>query len=351
MTNISDFDYHLPPELIAKTPPAVRGASRMLTLDRATGECAIESFTNFPDHLRGGDCLVINNTKVIKARLYALKNGGGARVEILLVAPSETPGRWSCLMKPAKRAPPGTRLLLEMAAGQTGASEEWLTVTERLPEGFSEVEFDSSTPLKVVDRLGHVPLPPYIKREDTPSDIDRYQTVFAKTQGAVAAPTAGLHFDHATLSALAGKGVKMAELTLHVGPGTFQPVKVEHIEEHQMHSEWIDVPSSTADAVNGTRKSGGRVCAVGTTSLRAMESRLRTDGSLEAGDGWTDIFIHPPHRPRSADMLLTNFHLPKSTLLMLVCAFAGRERVMRAYELAIAERLRFYSYGDCMLII
>ncbi len=348
MNRLSDYDYVLPPELVASAPPAVRGASRMLVLDRATGACETRLFSDLPAYLDRGDCLALNTTRVIKARLNTVKNGDGARIELLLVAQMDSPRRWSCLMKHAKRTSPGTRLKLTPPPLST--PDEWVTVLERLPDGLSEVEFDSPTPFAVIDRFGHIPLPPYIKRPDTPSDADRYQTVYSKTPGAVAAPTAGLHFDQAMITTLRQKGVNLAELTLHVGPGTFQPVKVESLDEHRMHTEWFDLPAAAAEQLNATRRKGGRVCAIGTTALRVLESRFGVDGTLQAGSGWTDIFIRPPQVPKAADMLLTNFHLPKSTLLMLVCAFAGTAHIKAAYDLAIRERFRFYSYGDCMLI-
>ncbi len=346
----SDFDYALPAELIAQSPPARRGDSRMLVLDIASGSASLHRFEELPAFLRQGDCMAFNNTKVIKARLFASRPSG-AKTEILLLSPSASglPGEWIALMKPGKRVKTGAPLeLLDKDGIPSGLS---LDVLSRTPDGEFSLRIEPSLLEEVLERCGHIPLPPYIKRSDEAADSSRYQTVFASAPGAVAAPTAGLHFTPESLERVKALGVFSAELTLHVGQGTFKPVSVENVEDHKMHSEDFVLPAQAADTLNSARRSGGRILAVGTTSLRVLETCVGADRLFASRAGSTDIFIHPPCRPRSAEMLLTNFHLPKSTLLMLVCAFAGsRENVMKAYELAIRERMRFFSYGDCMLL-
>ena len=344
----SDFDYELPEELIAQHPPEHRGDSRMLVLDPAAGSMKIVPFREFPDYFNAGDLIAVNNTKVIKARLFAKKESG-AKIEIMLLAPV-TDTRWSCLLKPAKRVAPGT--VLRLLDPALNVSEKSVRLVSKDIDGNCIVEFLESDVERTLAQCGHMPLPPYIRRTaDYEPDAERYQTVYAKAPGAVAAPTAGLHFTKEILAALSGKGVKEAELTLHVGQGTFKPVTVENIEEHPMHSEHFILTEATAGLLNDTRRAGGRIAAIGTTSLRALESCVREDGYFEAVETDTSIFIYPPCKVKSIDMLLTNFHLPKSTLLMLVSAFAGHELVMEAYRYAVKERMRFFSYGDCMLIL
>lgn len=356
MMRTSDFDYSLPEELIAQKPPQKRGDSRMLVLDPATGACNIVPFSDFPGFMRSGDTVVINNTKVIRARLYAQK-ATGAKIEILLLSPvaeniSSASGKWSprwnCLLKPAKRVEPGTVLSLLAADGQPSGKN--IRLVSKDISGDCVVEFVEADVENTLKICGHIPLPPYIKRHDEAPDSERYQTLYASAPGAVAAPTAGLHFNTEVFAELERKGVTKTKLTLHVGQGTFKPVTADIVAEHKMHGERYTLSPETADMLNRTRTSGGRILAVGTTSLRTLESCVGNDGFFKASSGETSIFIHPPYKVRSADMLLTNFHLPKSTLLMLVCAFAGYEATMKAYELAVKEKMRFFSYGDCMLI-
>ncbi len=343
----SDFDYDLPAELIAQHPPAERSAARMLALNRDTGECELRGFRDFGEYLRAGDCLVLNDTRVIPARLFGIKEGGGARLELLLLRPQGDVGnRWAALVRPARRVRRGAGIrLLDRGGGETDVS---CRLVDRVAEE-AILEFDGEVDA-ILARCGHMPLPPYIRREDELSDQERYQTVFARHPGAVAAPTAGLHFTPEVLDGLRAKGVQVAELTLHVGPGTFRPVAVEDLCEHRMHTERYVLPSETAVAINRARHAGGRIVAVGTTVVRVLESCADAGGLVRPGEGETDIFLHPPYRPRVVDLLLTNFHLPRSTLLMLVCCLADRERVLAAYRLAVARGLRFYSYGDCMLL-
>ncbi len=344
-----EFDYILPPELIAQHPPPRRDSSRMLAMERSTGKCEVRSFKDILDYLSPGDCAVINNSRVIRARLYGLKNGDGARIELLLVR--ELPGgAWETLVRPGKRARAGTRIRLTPATG-TGEVEAWASILGRDSDGSFTVSFDSALPVpEILESYGHIPLPPYIKRGDNPSDASTYQTIYSRIPGSVAAPTAGLHFSNEILAAMKDKGVAVAELTLHVGPGTFLPVSAENIEEHRMHSEFYRLPEEAAEAVNGARGRGKKILAVGTTTVRVLESCADAQGRVRPGSGETSIFLHPPRKPRVPDMLLTNFHLPKSTLIMLVCTFAEREKVLAAYELAKSEGFRFYSYGDCMLL-
>jgi S-adenosylmethionine:tRNA ribosyltransferase-isomerase len=343
----SDFDYDLPAELIAQHPPTERSAARMLALNRETGECALRCFQDLREYLRPGDCVVLNDTRVIPARLFGIKEGGGARIELLLLRPQGDGGnRWAALVRPARRVRRGAEIrLLDRSGGETAFS---CRLVDRVAEE-AILEFDGEADA-ILARCGHMPLPPYIRREDELSDQERYQTVFARNPGAVAAPTAGLHFTPGILDGLRADGVRVAELTLHVGPGTFRPVAVEDLREHRMHTERYVLPSETAAAINGARRAGGRIVAVGTTVVRVLESCADADGLVRPGAGETDIFLHPPCRLRAVDLLLTNFHLPRSTLLMLVCCLADRERVLAAYRLAVARRLRFYSYGDCMLL-
>jgi S-adenosylmethionine:tRNA ribosyltransferase-isomerase len=334
---IEEFDYELPPELIAQAPAAERGASRLLRLDGRTGGLADGRFADLPSFLRAGDLLVFNDTRVIKARLQGIRESGG-RIEALVER--VMPPRKALAMLRASNSPrPGTRIRFGDVAGAT--------VVERREE-FFVLEFDADV-AGVLERCGQLPLPPYIERPATDEDAARYQTVYARAPGAVAAPTAGLHFDQAMLDRVAAMGVQLAHVTLHVGAGTFQPVRVDKIEDHVMHGEHYEIPEATADAIAQTRARGGAVTAVGTTSLRALESAA-SRGPVGAGGGETRLFIRPGYHFRVVDRLLTNFHLPCSTLLMLVSAFAGLEAVRSAYAHAIRERYRFFSYGDAMLI-
>ncbi|MFA6103285.1 MAG: tRNA preQ1(34) S-adenosylmethionine ribosyltransferase-isomerase QueA [Victivallaceae bacterium] len=347
------FDYHLPEELIAQYPAANRDDSRMLVLDRHTGECEIRRFTDIVNYLNPGDGIVFNNTRVMNARMYGIKNGtaGSAKVEIMLVSPADTARKkWKALIKPGKRTPPGTRVKLEPSDINQAPGDDWLSVLEHLDDGTFMIEFDSADIDGIQQQYGHIPLPPYIRRKDSPADLERYQTIFAKAPGAVAAPTAGLHFTPEIMDALRAKGVKQAELTLHVGPGTFKPVSVEDVAQHKMHHEDFLLPETTVAMINSVHASGHKILAVGTTTVRVLESCIDSGGALLPRAGSTDIFLYPPYQPKAADMLLTNFHLPKSTLLMLVSTFADREKVLAAYELAKKAKMRFYSYGDCMLL-
>ena len=333
-----DFDYELPPDRIAQHP-APRGASRLLVLDRGGPE-RHRRVSDLPELLRPGDLLVINDTRVIPARLFGRRSSGG-QIEILLTGKAGE-REWDALVKPGRRARPGTVIALD-----EGLTAE---VIEKEETGRHRLRF--SEPIEPhLERLGHMPLPPYIQREDEAEDHERYQTVWAKSPGAIAAPTAGLHFTREILDRLAAAGIEIAEVTLHVGLGTFKPVAAERIEDHQMESERWEVGEATAEAIRRTQERGGRIVAVGTTVVRTLESAaLAGGGEVRAGQGATELFITPRFRFRVVDVLLTNFHLPKSTLLMLVSAFAGRERVLEAYEEAIREEYRFYSYGDAMLV-
>jgi S-adenosylmethionine:tRNA ribosyltransferase-isomerase len=339
---VSDFDYELPSELIAQEP-LPRGESRLLVLDRQ-GPQRYRRIAELPSLLRPGDLLVVNDTRVIPARLAARREGGG-RVELLLVERLQ-PAEWRCLAKPGRRLQPGARLEL---GGEADGESLTARVVER--EGEGQVRILFCEPIEPhLDRLGHVPLPPYIRRPDHPADRERYQTVFAHRPGAIAAPTAGLHLSAALLAALREAGVLIAPLTLHVGLGTFRPVTVERVESHRMSPERYAVPPETARLVGRVRAAGGRIVAVGTTVVRTLETAASAgEGEVSAGEGTTELFIVPGFRFRVVDLLLTNFHLPRSTLLMLVSAFAGRERVLAAYREAIAGAFRFYSYGDAML--
>lgn len=336
---VADFDFELPPELIAQHPAAERSGSRLL--DGRAAEPADRQFRDLPDLLNPGDLLIFNDTQVIKARLYGHKASGGA-VEALVerVLPG-TQEVWAHV-RASKSPKPGSLIRFAEAfdaevLGRCGPDN-----------GMFHLRF-SADPFQLLEAHGHVPLPPYIEHEDSADDVRRYQTVFARNPGAVAAPTAALHFDEGVLAALAARGVRTAGVTLHVGAGTFQPVRVEQIADHKMHSEWFEVPAATVEAINATRAAGGRVISVGTTSLRALESAAR-GGTLQAGASETEIFITPGFQFRVVDGLLTNFHLPKSTLMMLVSALAGYEQVRSLYRHAIAERYRFFSYGDAMLL-
>ena len=350
---VSLFDYELPESLIAQYPPEPRGTSRMLVLDRNTGDCELRSFNDITEYLTPGDGMIFNNTRVMNARMYGMKNGklDAAKIEILLVEPlNGNPQTWKCLLKPGRRVKADVRIKLLDRNNELNHNDDWFTVTGKNSDGTFNIKFSAPDVMTMQQQYGHVPLPPYIQRNDENSDLERYQTVFAKELGAVAAPTAGLHFTNEILDEMSNKGVKTGEVTLHVGPGTFQPVSVENAMDHQMHSENFTFTPDCANMINNIHNKGHKILAVGTTTVRVLESCATPDGHLEPRTGATDIFLYPPYQPRAVDMLLTNFHLPKSTLLMLVSTFAAREKVFAAYELAIREHLRFYSYGDCMLL-
>lgn len=337
----SDYYFELPPELIAQDPLEDRSSSRLLTLDKNTGAVEHHHFREILDFLREGDCLVLNNTKVIPARLYGVKEDTGATIEVLLLKRHEN-DVWETLVKPGKKAKPGTRL----SFGDGLLRAEVLEVVE---EGNRMIRFEyEGIWEELLDRLGEMPLPPYITHKL--ADKNRYQTVYAKYEGSAAAPTAGLHFTKELLEQVEAKGVKLAYVTLHVGLGTFRPVKVDNVKEHHMHSEYYQVTREAADIINGTKAAGGRVICVGTTSCRTIESAADDNGVLKPCCGNTEIFIYPGYRFKVLDALITNFHLPESTLLMLVSALAGREHVLQAYEEAIRERYRFFSFGDACMI-
>lgn len=337
----SDFYYDLPKELIAQSPLSDRSASRLMHLSLKDGSIEHRHFTDILDYLKEGDCLVINDTKVIPARLYGHKEDTGAVIEILLLKRKEN-DIWECLVKPGKKARPGAKI----SFGDGCLKGEIIDVVE---EGNRLIKFTYEGIFEeILDRLGEMPLPPYITKKL--EDKNRYQTVYAKHEGSAAAPTAGLHFTKELLKQVKEKGVKIAHVTLHVGLGTFRPVKVEDVTEHHMHSEFYVVEPEQAELINQTKKNGGRVISVGTTSCRTLESASGEDGTLKAGSGWTDIFIYPGYHFKMIDGLITNFHLPESTLLMLVSALAGKERIMHAYEEAVKEKYRFFSFGDAMFI-
>ncbi len=337
----SDFNYDLPPELIAQTPLEKRDASRLLFLDRATGETEHCVFTDIKEYLREGDCLVMNDSRVLPARLLGTRPGGGA-VEVLLLRDLGD-GRWECLTRPGRKTHPGAKLSF-------GEGELMAEVESVIEDGNRIVRFDyEGIFLEVLERLGKMPLPPYIKTEL--EDNERYQTVYSRELGSAAAPTAGLHFTRELLGDIRALGVRECFVTLHVGLGTFRPVKAEEVEEHEMHSEFCIIPEETARIVTETKRSGGRVICVGTTSCRTLESFANADGTLDARSGWTDIFIYPGYKFKCMDGLITNFHLPESTLVMLISAFAGRANVLNAYAQAVEQRYRFFSFGDAMLIL
>jgi S-adenosylmethionine:tRNA ribosyltransferase-isomerase len=337
----SDFYYDLPEELIAQDPLEDRSSSRLLVLDKETGEIEHRVFREIVDYLNPGDCLVVNNTKVIPARLMGVKEGTGAGIEVLLLKRRQD-NVWETLVKPGKKAKPGARI----SFGDGLLAGEVLEVVE---EGNRLIRFEYEGIFEeILDRLGQMPLPPYITHQL--KDKNRYQTVYAKHEGSAAAPTAGLHFTPELLKQIEEKGVKLAHVTLHVGLGTFRPVKVEDVTDHHMHSEFYMVEEEQARLINETKAAGGRIICVGTTSCRTLESAADENGILKAGSGWTEIFIYPGYRFRILDALITNFHLPESTLLMLVSALAGKDKIMKAYEVAVKERYRFFSFGDAMFI-
>lgn len=335
-----DFYYELPPELIAQTPLERRDSSRLLVLNRKDGSVEHRHFHDILDYLRPGDCLVLNNSRVLPARLLGKRASGGA-VEVLLLKDTGA-DTWECLTKPGRKTPVGTEL--SFGEGLLRA-----TVVGAKEDGNKLVQFHyTGIFLELLEQLGKMPLPPYIKEEL--QDQERYQTVYSKVNGSAAAPTAGLHFTPELLAAIEAKGVKLAWVTLHVGLGTFRPVKAEEITEHHMHSEFCMLSAETAGLLNETRAKGGRIVCVGTTSCRTLESFADESGHFAERSGWTDIFIYPGYRFKAMDALITNFHLPESTLIMLVSAFAGREKVLNAYRIAVEQRYRFFSFGDAMFI-
>lgn len=336
----SDFDFYLPEELIAQTPLEKRDGSRLLVLDKESGAMEHRHFYDLPEYLHVGDCLVLNNSRVLPARLIGTRPGGGAVELVLLRDLGE--GRWECLSRPGRKTKPGTELFF-------GGGELKATVEAVAEGGNRIVKFDyRGIFLEVLERLGKMPLPPYIKEEL--QDPERYQTVYSRELGSAAAPTAGLHFTNELLEKIQAMGVKVCYVTLHVGLGTFRPVKEDEIENHEMHSEFCIIPEDTARTVTETKQKGGRIVAVGTTSCRTLESFAKDDGTLEACSGWTDIFIYPGYSFKCIDALVTNFHLPESTLIMLVSALAGREHILNAYKTAVEEKYRFFSFGDAMFI-
>lgn len=338
----SDFYYDLPEELIAQDPLEDRSSSRLMSLNKLDGTVKHDSFKNIKDYLRPGDCLVINNTKVIPARLYGSKVGTDAGIEILLLKRRES-DIWETLVKPGKKCKPGAKI----SFGDGLLIGEVIDVVE---EGNRLIQFQYDGIFEeILDQLGEMPLPPYITHKL--QDKNRYQTVYAKHEGSAAAPTAGLHFTQELLKEIEEMGVKIAHVTLHVGLGTFRPVKVDDVTKHHMHSEFYMVEESQAKLINDTKAAGGRIISVGTTSCRTLESATGEDGILQAKSGWTEIFIYPGYEFKCIDGLITNFHLPESTLLMLVSALAGKENVMKAYEEAVKERYRFFSFGDAMVIL
>lgn len=340
----ADYDFHLPPEQIAQAPAARRDASRLLVVDRATDSLAHRVFTDLADHVPAGDALVLNETRVFPARLTGRKPTG-ASAEVLLLTPESGEEKvWRALVRPGGKLKPGRMVEI--------SPELVVEIVESTPGGERIVRLHTSLPLaQALERYGEVPLPPYITHPATAEDRERYQTVYARERGSVAAPTAGLHFTPGLLRKLEKKGVRIVRLVLHVGVGTFRPVETEDPAEHRMHAEWYDVSSAAASTLNETRAAGGSIWAVGTTVARTLETVADEAGIVHAGSGWTDIFIRPPYRFRAVDHLLTNFHLPRSTLLMLVAAFAGHELVMEAYREAVERGYRFFSYGDAMLIV
>ena len=338
----ADFYFDLPQELIAQDPLEDRSSSRLMVLDRKTGEIEHHIFKEVIDYLNPGDCLVVNNTKVIPARLFGSKEGTEAKIEILLLKRKEN-DVWETLVKPGKKAKPGTRI----SFGDGLLTGEVIDVVE---EGNRLIKFTYDGIFEeILDQLVQMPLPPYITHQL--KDKNRYQTVYAKHDGSAAAPTAGLHFTPELLEAIKAKGVNIAHVTLHVGLGTFRPVKVEDVTNHHMHSEFYIVEEDQAKLINETKQRGGKIVSVGTTSCRTLESATDDQGVLHAGSGWTDIFIYPGYQFKMIDRLITNFHLPESTLLMLVSALAGKDNIMAAYEEAVKERYRFFSFGDAMMIL
>lgn len=337
----ADYDFHLPPELIAQRPADRRDESRLMVVHRDTGRLEHRRFRDIAEYIPAGDVLVVNTTRVFRARLLGTRDSG-APAEVLLLKPFGD-GTWEAMVSPGGKLKPGR--VVHVAPG---FDVEIVEVTERRTRRVRPVADDVEA---AIERHGHIPLPPYIERADEAPDAERYQTVYAREAGSVAAPTAGLHFTPELLATLEGNGVQRAEVLLHVGAGTFRPVEVDDVAAHVMHEEWYRVTPQAADLVNAARRAGHKVWAVGTTSCRTLESVGREDGTIAAGEGETRLFLHPPHRARVVDRLVTNFHLPRSTLIMLVAALAGHELTMHAYAEAIREGYRFYSYGDAMLVL
>lgn len=348
--NVADFDFDLPEDLIAQDPPAERGGSRLLMLDRAGGGVSHHRFAELPSLLRAGDLLVVNDTKVFPARLIGHRLPGGGAAECFLVRPTGTGDEWVALVHPGQRLREGARMAF--AGGGRRLDAEVVGMHFHGRRTVRLWTDDGSSVREAIDAIGHIPLPPYIKRGDAPADRDRYQTVFSRDPGSIAAPTAGLHFTPALLDALASRGVARVAITLHVGYGTFQPIRVERVEDHQMEPEHFEVSAGTAAALTAARREGRRIITVGTTSTRTIESlAIDAGGAVQPGHGETALFIHPGHQFRLVSGMITNFHLPQSSLIMLVSALAGREHVLAAYETAVKERYRFYSYGDAMLVL
>jgi S-adenosylmethionine:tRNA ribosyltransferase-isomerase len=340
----SDYDFDLPPHLVAQHPAERREESRLLVLDRSSGRTRHLRFAEMVDLVPAGDVLVLNETRVFPARLRGLRPGGGEAEFLLLARDPSDAALWTALARPGARLKPGRRVDI--------GPDLTVEIVDSTPGGERIVRLLTPLdPMDAVERYGEVPLPPYVKRAPDPSDRDRYQTVYAREPGSVAAPTAGLHFTPALLDRIEARGASIARLVLHVGVGTFRPVESEDPAEHRMHSEWFRVSLEAADLINGVRAGGGALWAVGTTTVRTIESVATPDGVIHAGEGWTDIFIRPPYRFRAVDHLITNFHLPRSTLLMLVSAFAGIDPTLAAYREAVAREYRFFSYGDAMLIL
>lgn len=345
----ADFDYTLPPERIAQQPAIERDRARMMVVHRATGQISHALVRDLPDHLKTNDLLILNDTRVIPARINGVKEGTGGRVELLLLEQVDA-HEWDVLMRSGRHTQVGSRVFF--AGGRLQA-----TVLEHGERGKARVRLTCDKPvLEMLEEIGTPPLPPYIERKQasanlTAVDRDRYQTIYARHPGAVAAPTAGLHFTPTLFERLEAEGIRHTALTLHVGAGTFRPVTADEIEAHILDSERYEVPEQTARLFNKTRRTGGRIVAVGSTSVRTLESVWRTQGSIEACSGRSDLYIYPPFDFQAVDIMMTNFHLPKSTLIMMVCAFGGYDLIMEAYRLAVQEQYRFYSYGDCMLIL
>ncbi len=337
-----DFYYDLPKELIAQTPLSDRSSSRLMVVDKDTGDIQHKVFTDILEYLNEGDCLVLNNTRVLPARLYGAKEGTGGKIEFLLLTRKST-DTWEVILKPGKKAKPGARFVF-------GNGELKAEILETINDGNRLVKFYYDGLFEnVLDKLGEMPLPPYITEKL--GDKERYQTVYSKHNGSAAAPTAGLHFTPELLEKIKEKGVNIAYVTLHVGLGTFRPVKVDDVTNHKMHSEYYHLDEENAEIINNSRKSGGKIISVGTTSTRVLETIADDNGTLKSATGWTDIFIYPPYKFKSVDALITNFHLPESTLLMLVSSLGGMENLKNAYKIAVDEKYRFFSFGDAMLIL
>jgi S-adenosylmethionine:tRNA ribosyltransferase-isomerase len=339
---VQDFNFDLPEELIAQEPLEKRDESRLLVLHKESGKLEHRIFKDILEYLNEGDCLVLNNSRVIPARLFGTKEDTGANMEFVLLKRIDR-DKWETLVRPGKKAKTGTRFMF-------GNGELRCTVLETTESGGRIIEFEYEGIFEeILDRLGQMPLPPYITKQL--EDKERYQTVYSKVEGSAAAPTAGLHFTHELLEKIQEKGAKIAYITLHVGLGTFRPVKVENIEEHLMHSEFYTIDEKNAELINETKRRGSRVIGVGTTSCRTLETAGTSEGTIEVKSGWTDIFIYPGYKFKIVDNLITNFHLPESTLIMLVSALAGRDNVLNAYDTAVKERYRFFSFGDAMFIV